>query len=233
MKSGRKPPRGKGTDYVYLALRDLIVRMDLPPGEKIDEAALSKELGVSRTPLREALVRLAADRLITISPNHGAHVTPLDAFGLTQYFEALELTHRALVHWACLRRTQEDLNRIEEGCTDYERVAKILDPVSMGDANLAFHHAIADAAKNEFLAEYVDKLSILGLRISWIWYRDFTHRDPDENVKRTIEEHREILAAIKERDVAKGERLARTHIQAFRDRVFAQFSISLGGEVPI
>ena len=228
-----RQPRGKGTDHAYLTLRDLIVRMELAPGDKIDEAAMAKKLGVSRTPLREAVVRLSADRLATLSPNHGAHVAPLDALGLTQYFESLELTHRALQHWACLRRTAQDIDTISGACKDYEEAAKTLDPVALSETNQAFHHAIAAAAKNEFFAEYEMKLSILGMRIGWIWYRDVAAEDLKGDVARTVAEHRLILQAIKDRQAERAEDLAQQHIVAFRDRVFANLSRSLGGAIAV
>ena len=226
-------PRGKGTDHAYLTLRDLIVRMELAPGDKIDEGALAKKLGVSRTPLREAVVRLSADRLATISPNHGASVAPLDALGLTQYFESLELTHRALQHWACLRRTPQDIEAISRAGERYERAAETLDPAELSESNQAFHHAIAAAAKNEFFAEYEMKLSILGMRIGWLWYRDVAREDLEGDVARTVAEHKMILRAIEQRQAERAEALAQQHIVAFRDRVFANLSRSLGGAVAI
>ena len=226
-------PRGKGTDHAYLTLRDLIVRMELAPGDKIDEGAMAKKLGVSRTPLREAIVRLSADRLATLSPNHGAHVAPLDALGLTQYFESLELTHRALQHWACLRRTAQDIDAISRARVRYEAAAKTLDPVELSESNQVFHHAVAAAAKNEFFAEYEMKLSILGMRIGWVWYRDVAGEDLKGDVARTVEEHRMIVEAIENRYAERAEELAQQHILAFRDRVFANLSRSLGGAIAI
>lgn len=228
-----KPPRGEGTDYVYLALRNLIVRLELAPGQKIEEAAIVKQLGVSRTPVREALVRLSADKLVTILPNRGAQVAPLDALGLTQYFETLELSHRALQHWACLRRTESDLGKIGAARDVYEKAAASRDAIAMSEANLEFHHAIAGAARNEFLAEFVLKLSVLGMRIGWIWYRDFTEGQQNKEISRTVSEHRLIVTAIENRDVNESERLAQLHIEAFRDRIFSKLSMSLGSAVPI
>ena len=231
--SRARPPRGKGTEYVYRALRDMIVRMELAPGQKIEEAAIVKLLGVSRTPVREAIVRLSADKLATILPNRGAQVSPLDAIELSSYFEALELTHRALHYWASLRRSDADLARIDDTRLAYERAASARDPVEMSEMNLEFHQAIAEASRNSFYRDFVMQLSVLGLRIGWIWYRDFTDRSQDGEIARTVREHKLIVGAIQARQAEEAERIAQAHIKAFRDRVFAKLSFTLGSAVPI
>ncbi len=228
-----RPPRGKGTDHVYLTLRNMIVRMELAPGQKIDEAAIVKLLGVSRTPVREAIVRLAADRLATILPNRGAQVSPLDALELTSYFEALELTHRALQYWAALRRTDEDLERIEAARIAYEKSTLARDPFLISERNLEFHQAIADASGNSMFGDFVHKLSVLGMRIGWIWYRDFTEDSEKDETARTIADHRAIVDAIRERRAEEADSLAQLHISAFRDRIFDKLNLSLGNAVPI
>lgn len=231
--STTRPPRGKGAEFAYDTLRDLIVRMELLPGDKIDEAELVKRLGVSRTPLREALVRLSSDRLVVMAPNHGAHVAPLDALGLTEFFEALELTHRALQHWACLRRTDKDIEAISIAHEKYSKAALSVNPAEMSVSNLNFHHKIANAAHNEFFIEYEQKLSILGMRIGWIWYRDCMSEAGGDDIKATISEHARILEAIISRNTETAERLASSHIQAFRRSVFDRLGRSLGGSIVI
>lgn len=228
-----RPPRGKGPDYVYLALRSMIVRLELAPGQKIDEAAIVDLLGVSRTPVREAMVRLSADKLVTILPNRGAQVSSLNALELTSYFEALELTHRALQHWACLRRSEQHLSKIEDARIAYEKAVSIGDPVAMSEGNLEFHRAIANASGNSMFDDFIMKLSVLGMRIGWIWYRDVAEGSHEKEAARTVAEHRQIANAIRNRAVEEAERLASVHICAFRDQVFAKLSATLGGEVPI
>jgi len=228
-----RPPRGKGTDTVYLALRNMIVRMELAPGQKIDEAAIVKLLGVSRTPVREAIVRLAADKLATILPNRGAQVAPLDALELTSYFETLELTHRALQYWAALRRSGDDLRRIDEARIAYEKSILAKDPFPISERNLEFHQAIADASGNTLFGDFVHKLSVLGMRIGWVWYKDFTENSDDHEMERTVADHRRIVAAIRERRAEDADTLAHVHISAFRDRIFDKLNLSLGNAVPI
>ncbi len=77
-----RQPRGQGVQYVYEHLRDQIWRLELRPGSKLDEASVVRSLGVSRTPVREAIVRLASEHLVNLLPNRGAQVAPLDLLDL-------------------------------------------------------------------------------------------------------------------------------------------------------
>lgn len=232
-EAASRPPRGKGTDYVYLALRNQIVRMELRPGQKIDENEIVKSLGVSRTPVREAIIRLSGDKLVNILTNRGAQVAPLDILELSQYFEALVLTTRATHHWASLRRSKKALARIDKARLAYEKAAGDQEPFAMSEANLDFHHAISEASGNQLYSEFVFKLSVLGMRIGWIWYKDIADDKRATEVGRTIKEHRLIHTAIKERNAEEAERLAKIHIDAFRDQVFLRLSNTLGSAIPI
>src|SRR3546814_16225391 len=93
----RKPPRGaKGTSvrHAYDAIRSRIVSLDLTPGADLDEVRLVRDLGLSRTPVREALVRLAAEGLVVMLPNRTARVAPLGLQDVKEHLEAFELVQR-------------------------------------------------------------------------------------------------------------------------------------------
>src|SRR5690349_11437989 len=115
-----RQPKGRGAHFVYSAMRDKILRLDLRPGVKLDEAALVESLGVSRTPVREAFVRLAAEGLVFLLPNRGAQVAPLDLTETARYFEALDLVQRVVNNWAAVRRTREDLDQIQRVSDRYD-----------------------------------------------------------------------------------------------------------------
>jgi DNA-binding GntR family transcriptional regulator len=87
--------RGAGVGFVYEALRNDIVELVLAPGSPIDEVQLAQRFAMSRTPIREALVRLAADGLITTLPNRATIVASIDFLALPQFFDALTLMYRA------------------------------------------------------------------------------------------------------------------------------------------
>ena len=227
----RRQPRGQGAAFVYERLRDKILRLELAPGTKIDETLIVEELQVSRTPVREALVWLSSDGLVTMLPNRGALVTPLDVMELAQYFEALELTHRAVQHWAAARRTSDDLDDIKTAMQAYEAASATKDAIAMSQTNMDFHEGIAKAARNRFFETMVSQLAAQGMRLSWIWFDSFSRDDPHKDIDRTIKDHRTIFKAIENRDTEEAERLATSHIEEFRERLYAQLSDSLGKAV--
>ena len=231
--AARRQPRGHGAAYVYEQLRDMILRLELAPGARIDESSIVRRLEVSRTPVREALVRLSSDGLVTILPNRGAQVTPLDVMELTQYFEALELTHRAVQHWAAARRTEADLERIASAREAYETAAASRDAIMMSRTNMDFHGAIARTARNHHFESMVDQLSAQGMRLSWIWFDSFSRGDPLKDIERTIRDHRLIFAAVAAGDVGEAERLATAHVETFRERLYAQLSDSMSKTVSV
>ncbi len=228
-----RQPRGQGVQYVYEHLRDQIWRLELRPGSKLDEASVVRTLGVSRTPVREAIVRLASEQLVNLLPNRGAQVAPLDLLDLAQYFEALELSHRAIQHWAALRRTRQEVEEMGAARDAYREAAQSRDPVAMSETNRDFHLVIAAAGRNRYLQSVAYQLSIQGMRLSWIWYDNFATGDPNQDIERTIVEHDLIVDAIEARDAEQAERLAYQHVVAFRQRLIEQLGATLGGAVKI
>src|SRR3990167_3743588 len=107
-------PKGTGSQRVYDDLRVRILRLELAPGEHLDENALVRAYGVSRTPVREALIRLRSEGLVNLLPNRGARVVSLDVHDIPQMFEAIELCMRVTVRWATARRSEADLAELRE-----------------------------------------------------------------------------------------------------------------------
>src|SRR5215475_11861801 len=116
-----RPVRGAGVQTVYEQLRLAIVNLDLPPGSPLDEVRLSQQFAMSRTPVREALVRLVGDGLVTTLPNRSTVVAPIDFEKLPVYFEALTLMYRVTTRAAALRRTPSHLVPIRAAQASYVR----------------------------------------------------------------------------------------------------------------
>src|SRR4051812_7374876 len=162
-KQGRKVARAspQSTDNdpwqstgqkVYSLLREQILSLTLPPNAELDEVQFSKELGFSRTPIREALIRLAADGLVVMAPNRGARLAPLDLDQVPQVLETLELYERATTRGAALRRQQPDLDELEKRNHEFVAACNPRDPRLIVDANWASHEAINCASGNRFIA---------------------------------------------------------------------------------
>src|SRR5262249_14818665 len=105
-------PKGTGTQVSYSELRRRIRRLDLAPGADLDEQALVREFKLSRTPVREALLRLAHEELVEIIPNRGTRVTGLQFTELGEIFDSLEILTRITSRWAALHRTPQHIEAI-------------------------------------------------------------------------------------------------------------------------
>ena len=199
--------RGSNTQNVYAALRQEILAMTLAPGSPLDEVGLSERFGMSRTPVREALLRLAADGLITTLPNRNTIVSMIDFAGLPTYFEALTLMYRVTTRGAAERREAAAMDRIRSYQQDFARAVAARDAFSMIDANREFHVAIAEAARNPHYTQFFARLLDEGRRILRLYYSTFDDLLP----RQYVDEHEEIIVAIEMGDVGRADALAVAH----------------------
>jgi DNA-binding GntR family transcriptional regulator len=233
--AARSVAKGSNARRVFDSLRHRILTLDLPPGADLDEASLVEQYGVSRTPVREALIRLGANGLVTLLPNRGARVAPIELHMLDEFFEALNLTQRAITRWAAIRHKAAHLREIRTQARAFEKIATRRDPGAMSDVNRAFHMAIAAAAGSTYIAEVYDRLLMEGLRLSRIALTFDADRDQSLSlhIDKVIADHRAIVAAIEQRDAARAEGLGATHTWLFRDRVVKNLAHMQADEVTI
>jgi DNA-binding GntR family transcriptional regulator len=212
--------KGAGRGHAYERLRASILDLRLRPGARIHEGTLVRELKMSRTPVREALVRLASEGLVELLPNQGARVADMPLTSLSEFFEALTLAQRATHRWAALRRTKDDLARIEKAHHRFTRVARS-DPAQIPNVNRAFHAAIADAGSNTFQAAAYGQLLDQGLRLSrlTVIYDPPAGTTQRRHFDAVIADHEALLKAIRTQDASAAEQRAAAHAELFRKRV--------------
>ncbi|MBK5927551.1 GntR family transcriptional regulator [Rhodobaculum claviforme] len=201
-------------DRLVAGIRELILRGELTDGARIPEAALCTRFTVSRTPLREALKALASEGLVTLRPNRGAVVAPLDAPGLAQVFEAKEALERFIGLHAATRADADDLAALEGLHAD---LAAARDAGTYSEVNAAFHDRLAAAARNAPVQQMYAALQVQVRRA-----RHAINHDP-RRMQASLAEHEGIMAALRIRaplDLA--ERLAR-HNAATARAFLAQF----------
>ena len=226
----RQLPKGERRGHVYDSLRERILSLDLQPGSVLDEATLGNELNVSRTPLREALVRLAAEGLVEVLPNRGARVSPIELPQLQEHLEAFELMQRTATVLAAQRRTPADLDRLAELCIEFELTRKQADVRGMIMNNLAFHQAIGTAAGNRYIEKMygsvlTDNLRVARLAMAYECYG--SAEAYDKHLQTIVDEHRALVEAIAQRDVVSATRLADSHSDLARMRVSDYLSRNL------
>lgn len=200
--------RGTGARFVYDTLRDEILNVVLQPGEPIDEIGLADRLSMSRTPIREALVRLAGDGLVTLLPNRSTVVSQIDFPNLHHFFDALTLMYRVTTRLAAQFHDSTDLAEIRAREEAFARVVLAGDTAGMIQLNRDFHVAIAEAGRNPYYLQLFARLLDEGRRILRLYYYPtFEPRLPHPY----IQEHEAIIAAIAARDVDACDRLAKDH----------------------
>lgn len=209
-----EPARGYGALHVYERLRDEILSLELRPGQLIDEASLAARFEVSRSPVREALVRLAAERLVETMPNKGTVVTPLNIAEFPQFIDALDLIQRAVMRLAARHRTDADLVAIRRAQQDYTRRVAANDALGMIAQNVVFHLAIAEAGRNRYLTETYGRILSEGRRTLRLYYRSYGDTLPED----LIHAHDSQIEAIAARDEGLAERLGHEHAEEVRQR---------------
>jgi len=205
--TGKVRVRGHGARTVYDALRQSILDLTLEPGSPLDEITLSEQFNMSRTPIREALVRLVAEGLAKTLPNRNTVVTTIDFERLPVYFEALTLMYRVTTRAAALRHQPEQLVAIRSFEAAYAEAVKRRDALAMIQANRDFHMAIAEAGGNSYFTNLFGRLLDEGRRILRIYYRSFDDKLP----RQYVDEHGAMVAAIESRDAELADRLAAAH----------------------
>jgi DNA-binding GntR family transcriptional regulator len=187
-------------------LRALIVRGDLLPGEPLLEVGLSEALGISRTPLREALKQLAAEGLVELRLNRGAVVAPLRRDELAELFEAVSGIERCAAELAAQRMTASDLDRLAALQTRIERHRDRGELRDYFEINQQIHSAIVGFARNGVLRQSHEALLARAERAR------FFALSADGRWDESIREHRQIFAALKAGDAERAGRLMARHV---------------------
>lgn len=216
MEAELEPRRTKGTGwkYAYETLRDEILALTLEPGQLLDETTLAERFNMSRSPVREALIRLAGDELVVTLSNRSTIVAPIDIQSFPKYVEALDIAQRMNTRLAAELRSEADLKIIAKRQKEFEAAVRSGDHLAMSGANKAFHMAIAAAGKNPYLAGFYDRLLAQGRRMLHLHF-EYLERTPQGYL--LTDEHAEMLAAIRARDVERADALAHAHTRQFQD----------------
>ena len=181
-------------DVVFHTLREAILKGDLKPGERLMELQLAAKLGVSRTPIREAIRMLQQEGLAVTIPRKGAQVaamTEKDMEDVLQIREALEIL---AVQLACEKITGTQLAALEENLVRFETAVKSSDLKLMAQMDIDFHDMIYQAASNPKLVQMLNNLREQVYRYRVEYLKD------EKNHPRLIEEHRQILLGLKRRE---------------------------------
>jgi DNA-binding GntR family transcriptional regulator len=193
---------GRLVEAVHARLVEMIRSGQLRPNERLHQVQLSERFGVSRTPVREALLRMEQDGLVYTVPRHGMFVRPLSQEDVRQIYELRELLEPWAARLACLRATDKDRSAIASIQAKHER------RLPSFDSNRDFHLLLAKPCGNDMALRTLHN----------IWAQDSSHRvysvygDQPQALDRMVREHRRIVDAFLAGEAQKVEQLVRDHI---------------------
>lgn len=187
-------------------LRSMIRSGELKAGEWIDEVRLTDELGISRTPLREALKVLVAEGLLRLEPRRGCFVNELSARDIDDIFPLMAMLEGRCAYEAARKVSDADLERLEPLHEDLRRFAELGDIDLYYEANARIHEAIQDLADNRWLSDLIENLRQV---ISLSRHRSLAHPG---RIRESCAEHLAIFAALKARDAEGAEAVTRKHL---------------------
>lgn len=203
-------------DVVFNTLRQGILTGILKPGERLMEIHLAKKLGVSRTPIREAIRMLELEGLVTMVPRKGAEVARISKDDLSDVLEVRRVLEALATTLACKRITENQKDALKAAALKVEEAIKTKDIMKITQADVDFHDVIIEASGNKRLVQMINNLAerIYRYRLEYI--------KNEKNHSRIIEEHTQIMKYVLEGDEEKAADIAKRHIDNQETNVLIQ-----------
>ena len=200
-------------DVVFNTLRKAILKGDLKPGERLMEIALAERLGVSRTPVREAMRKLELEGLVVMIPRRGAQVANITEKDLNDVLEVRIALENLSIENACARMTEEQLDELWKAAKSFESTRDEGNLVKLAEADVAFHEIIYKSSDNRRLNQVLNNLREQIYRYRVEYLKD------EETRKLLVKEHEELYRAIKNRDVKLAQEISFQHIENQREAI--------------
>ena len=193
------------TDRAYAEIEEMIVTLKLAPGSAISESELSAHLGIGRTPIREALQRLARERLVSIFPRRGIIVTEINVTSQLRLLETRRELERLIARSAARRATEAERARFRELAAGFEAAAEANDDVNFMRIDRDFNRLCSEASHNEFAANAMSLMHSLSRRFWYLHYKQAA--DMPLTAKLHADIARAIAAGDEERAAKASDRL--------------------------
>lgn len=223
-------------ERAYAEIKARYMTLRLTPGEWIDDVRLSHELGLSRTPLREALFLLASEGLIQAQPGGGFTVRPLDLSGISSLFEAHIVTAKAIARLVTNRVTPDEIAELREVNAVVNDAIQRRNAPDIAEANAALHKLEARIARNEYLSVLAARIYDEGQRLGYLAFggaQDWNSNCLDAHFARVSHDHSALIDAYETRDPDTAEAVAVGHVRLFRERILTYIASSGADEVDL
>jgi DNA-binding GntR family transcriptional regulator len=193
-------------DLVFAAMREAILSGKLKPGERLMEVQLAEEMGVSRTPVREAIRKLELEGLVVMVPRKGAYVAGLTLKDVAEVFEIRSSLEGLAAALAADRITDEEVKTLDNILKEISEAVGRNDIDKVIEKDAEFHQILFSASRNNRLAQMINNLKE---QIDRFRVQSFSN---PVRLKSVLSEHKEIFDAIKQGDIENAEKLAKEHI---------------------
>jgi DNA-binding GntR family transcriptional regulator len=200
-------------EIVYEELKMQILKGQIVPGTRMMEVEMAEEMGVSRTPIREAIRKLEKEGLVTIEPRKGAYASQISTKDMVDILEVRQNMEGLAAYYAAIRMNDEQKKKLSEISDAYNKAVIENNTPDMIKYDTAFHHLIVEGSGNKMLVHMIEQLQELVLRFRYLYYDDF------KRAEKMPREHKVIYDAIVTGDTEKARKAADVHIDRLKKLV--------------
>lgn len=217
----QKIPKQPLAVTAYETIVRKIICLEYQPSQHLEETRLMEDLGIGRTPIREALVRLHHEKMVEAHPNRGVIVRPITLQNTKSMFESMTLIELGLVDIALKKDCTLFLSKMTEANDAVERAVITNDVFDLVEANHRFHIQFACCSQNEFLIRAVADIRTEAKRLSYLSYDNIItpERPLERHYESVVTEHQEMIACLENKDGDRLKTLIQAHIDTFRERI--------------
>ncbi|GAE36362.1 GntR family transcriptional regulator [Halalkalibacter akibai] len=211
LELGERSKFSSTRDYVYNVLRENIISLKLEPGLSISEKEISEKLQVSRTPVREAFVKLVQDELLEVYPQRGSFVALIDLNHVEEARFIREHLEKAAIGLACKTFSPEHLNRLEFNIHMQKRCVEIKDYKKFFELDEEFHETISEGCGKKRIWGIIQQMNVHLNRVRMLSLTE------QHNWEVILRQHEEMIEAIKDQNVKRAKKVIREHLTLVND----------------
>ena len=216
-----KVPKQPLAMIAYEAIIKRIISLEYQPSQYLEESQLMEDIGIGRTPIREALVRLQGEKMVESHSNRGVIVRPITLQNTKAMFESMSIFEFGVADIAVTKNCSIAIRKMKESNESIATTVRKGDLLGMVEANHKFHMDFAGASQNEFLIRATHDVRSEAKRLSYLSFN--TVLDPDQSLEshynNVVTEHEAMISLLETKDIAGLKQLLQEHIGTFRKRI--------------
>ena len=221
MKPGSKASKQPLAATAYQTIVKRIICLEYQPSQHLEETLLVEELGIGRTPIREALVRLQSEKMVESHPNRGVIVRPITLQNTKAMFESMHIFEFGVVEIAMHKDCTSAIKLMKKSNESVKKAIHSNSIFRLVEANHEFHMNFAQSSQNEFLIRGVEDVRKEAKRLSYLSYNNAIdpQRPLEVHIESVVEEHDLMTEALEKKDGDRLKALLKEHIDTFRQRI--------------